>query len=66
MSKDFSRQFAERLAGRMVGRVPVTAQVDLAYLAKLMDGTLKLSDDPVRKKEVLKILKTVAGRYAAA
>lgn len=64
VSKDFARQFAERLAGRTVGRVPVTAQVDLAYLAKLVDGTVKLSDDPVRKREVLKILKTAAVRYA--
>ncbi|CAG8523968.1 14803_t:CDS:10 [Acaulospora colombiana] len=63
VSNDFARQFAARLAGRTVGRVPVSAQADLAYLAKLVQGTLKLDDNQVRKRETLKILKTAATRY---
>ncbi|KAG8830562.1 DNA mismatch repair protein msh6 [Serendipita sp. 399] len=64
VSTDFSRQFAERLAGRTTGRVPVSAQVDLAYLAKLVQGKLSLDDEPVRSRQVLKLLRNVAERYA--
>ncbi|KAG8825170.1 DNA mismatch repair protein msh6 [Serendipita sp. 401] len=64
VSTDFSRQFAERLAGRTTGRVPVSAQVDLAYLAKLVQGQLSLDEEPVRRKDVLMLLTNIAGRYA--
>jgi DNA mismatch repair protein MSH6 len=63
VSNDFAKQFAARLAGRTVGRVPVSAQADLAYLAKLVQGKLTLDDDQVRKRETLKILKLAAARY---
>lgn len=63
VSEDFSRQFAERLAGRTAGSVPVTAQVDLAYLCKLVTGKLTLDENKVRRREVLKILKAAARSY---
>ena len=66
VSEDFSRQFAERLAGRTAGSVPVTAQVDLSYLCKLVTGKLTLDENSVRKREVLKILKIAARSYGNA
>lgn len=63
VSEDFSRQFAQRLAGRTAGSVPITAQVDLAYLCKLVTGKLTLDENKARRREVLKVLKTAARSY---
>jgi hypothetical protein len=45
--------------------MPVTAQVDLAFLIKLAEGKVKPDADNVRKREVLKILKRLAAGYGA-
>ena len=57
VSEDFARQFAARLANRRTGKIPVTTQADFAFLAKLVEGTLKLDGDPMRRSEVLQIIK---------
>lgn len=57
VSEDFARQFAARLANRRIGKIPVTTQADFAFLAKLVEGNLRLDDDPMRRREVLQIIK---------
>ena len=57
ISEDFARQFAARLANRRIGKIPVTAQADFTFLVKLVEGMLKLDDDPMRRREVLQIIK---------
>ena len=66
VSQDFSRQFAERLAGRTAGKLPVSAQVDFAFLSRLVQNKLSLDGGDAKKKETLKILKLSAGKYVAA
>ena len=67
VSEDFARQFAARLANRRIGKIPVTAQADFAFLTKLVEGMLKLDDDPMRRREVLQIIKKgVLAHFKAA
>ncbi|KAF8609778.1 DNA mismatch repair protein Msh6 [Ceratobasidium sp. AG-I] len=59
VSRDFAevsrkKQLEKRAA---VSRIPLELQADFAYLAKLAGG-LKLTDDPVRQQESLKIIKS--------
>lgn len=64
VSQDFSRQFAQRLSGKTTGRLPVSALVDLAFLARVAQGKAQLDDDKAKGKKVIKILKEVAKGYA--
>lgn len=58
VSRDFAevsrKKHLEKRAA--VSRIPLELQADFAYLAKLAGG-LKLTDDPVRQQESLKIIK---------
>ncbi|KAH8829749.1 muts domain V-domain-containing protein [Flagelloscypha sp. PMI_526] len=62
VSKSFAKQFKEKQLARRqndsAARVPVHAQADFAYLFKLGTEAMKLPDDQIRRKEVLKRLKT--------
>jgi len=57
VSEDFARQFAARLANRRIGKIPVTTQADFAFLAKLVEGMLTLDGDPMRRREILQVIK---------
>ncbi|KAI0761142.1 DNA mismatch repair protein Msh6 [Irpex lacteus] len=68
VSKDFAKQFKEKIEGKrknntVGGRLPHTVQADFAYLFKLATGRCQLPDDPVRKREVLKIMKASVGSF---
>lgn len=58
VSKDFARQFKEKLEGKKKQtRLPLVAQADFAYLYGLATGKHSLPEDPMRQREVLKGLK---------
>lgn len=68
ISKDFAKQFAEKLKIKQQqqhasSKMPLVAQADFAYLFKLGIGELKLPDDALRKKETLVRLKEIARCY---
>lgn len=66
VSKDFARQFKEKLEGKRskaYGRLPLVAQADFAYLYNLATGKVQLPDNPVRQREVLRILKGAVKGY---
>lgn len=65
VSQDFSRQFTERLAGRTIGKVPVAAQSDFAFLSRLIAEKLTLDGGEAKQKASLKILKLAAAQYAS-
>ena len=62
ISKDFARKFKEKIEGKrktgISGKLPLVAQTDFAYLHGLATGKKQLPADDVRKKEVLRIMKT--------
>ena len=65
VSKDFAKQFKEKIEGRKknhqgAAMLPLTAQADFAYLYGLATGKRALPVDPVRRREVLKTLKAAA------
>jgi DNA mismatch repair protein MSH6 len=65
-SKDFAKQFAEKLQIKQQhasSKMPLVAQADFTYLFKLGIGELKLPDDALRKKETLVRLKEIARCY---
>ncbi|OCH88410.1 DNA mismatch repair protein Msh6 [Obba rivulosa] len=60
VSRDFARQFKEKIKGKKnkaSGRLPLVAQADFAYLFGLATGKCEMPEDPVRRSEILKILK---------
>ncbi|KAH9833177.1 DNA mismatch repair protein Msh6 [Rhodofomes roseus] len=66
VSKDFARQFKEKIEGKRSkasGRLPLVAQADFAYLCALATGKKELPENPVRQREVLKILKGAVRGY---
>lgn len=68
VSKDFAKQFKEKLEGKRKGnkaaaRLSLVAQADFAYLYKLATGKCELPQDEVRKREVLKGLKAAVRSY---
>lgn len=68
VSKDFAKQFKEKIEGKRknnaaAGRLPLSIQADFAYLYKLALGKCQLPEDEVRKKEVLKVMKTAVGSF---
>ncbi|KAK7056522.1 DNA mismatch repair protein msh6 [Paramarasmius palmivorus] len=67
ISKNFARQFREKQHAkqqkRASARLPLVAQADFAYLAKLAMGQVQLPEDPTRKRQVLKMLKDVTSKY---
>ena len=68
VSKDFAKQFKEKIEGKRknsatAGRLSHEVQADFAYLFKLATGKCQLPDDPVRKREVLRIMKASVGAF---
>lgn len=60
VSKDFAKHFKEKVEGkktRVSGRLPLVAQADFVYLYKLGTGMVEAPADPVRRREVLKVLR---------
>ncbi|EPS94078.1 hypothetical protein FOMPIDRAFT_1170017 [Fomitopsis schrenkii] len=69
VSKDFALQFKEKIEGKRSkasGRLPLVAQADFAYLYKLATGKVELPENPVRQREVLRILKGAVKGYLKA
>ncbi|KAH9933798.1 uncharacterized protein B0H18DRAFT_1082925 [Fomitopsis serialis] len=69
VSKDFAQQFKEKIEGKRSsasGRLPLVAQADFAYLYGLATGKQELPENPVRQREVLKILKGAVSGYLKA
>ena len=69
VSKDFARQFKEKIEGKRSkasGRLPLVAQADFTYLYNLATGKVELPENPVRQSEVLKILKGAVKGYLKA
>lgn len=68
ISKDFARQFKEKLQIKQeqhaAAKVPLFAQADFAYLYKLGTGQIELAEDPIRRKEILVRMKEVVRCYA--
>ena len=62
ISKDFASKFKEKIEGRRKqsasSRLPIDAQADFAYLYKLAGGKCELDGDGVRRREVLRVLKS--------
>ena len=67
ISKDFAKQFAEKLQIKQQQhastKMPLVAQADFTYLFKLGIGELKLPDDALRRKENLLCLKEIVRCY---
>lgn len=66
ISTDFAKKFKERIEGKRTTNLPLCAQADFVYLVKLAKGEIKLPTDPLKKKEVLNILRQAVGRYVQA
>jgi DNA mismatch repair protein MSH6 len=62
ISKDFASKFKEKIEGRRKqsasSRLLIDTQADFAYLYKLAGGKCELDGDVVRRREVLKGLKS--------
>lgn len=66
VSKDFAKQFKEKIEGKKnkaTGRLPLVAQADFTYLYGLASGKLELPEDSVRRREVLALLKKAVKSY---
>ncbi|KZT23633.1 DNA mismatch repair protein Msh6 [Neolentinus lepideus HHB14362 ss-1] len=64
VSDDFAKQFKDKVEGRKKqARLPLVAQADFVHLYGLALGNLKLDDDPVRKREVMRLIKGAVGKY---
>ena len=61
VSKDFARQFKEKIEGKKKNKgasiLPLTAQADFAYLCNVALGKGELPSDKVRQVEILKGLR---------
>jgi len=62
ISKDFASKFKEKIEGRRKqsasSRLSIDTQADLVYLYKLARGICELDGDAVRRREVLRGLKS--------
>ncbi|KAI0087410.1 DNA mismatch repair protein Msh6 [Irpex rosettiformis] len=68
VSKDFAKQFKEKMEGKRMSsstskRLSHEVEADFAYLFKLATGKCKLPDDPVRKGNILRIMKSSVGSF---
>jgi DNA mismatch repair protein MSH6 len=67
VSEDFAKQLKEKIEGSKKGgatsRLPLAIQADFAYLFSLAAGKAELPSDKVRRREVLKVLKTAVKGY---
>ncbi|KAG6882914.1 hypothetical protein C0992_010289, partial [Termitomyces sp. T32_za158] len=66
VSKNFARQFKERMQVKQtknMGRLPIEAQADFAFLYKAGLGLLVPPDNPVRRRQVLSGLRQTVQRY---
>lgn len=63
ISTDFAKKFKERIEGRRSKTMPLVAQADFAYLYRLATGELKLPEDKMRRKAILRALKAAVPRY---
>lgn len=66
ISDDFAKQFKARIDGKkkqLASKLPLVAQADFKYLLALVDGNSKLSDDPYKKRELLRLLKRSVRAY---
>ena len=66
ISTDFAKQFKERIEGKRSTALPLVAQADFAYLYRLATGGVKLPEDKMRRKAILRALKAAAPRYVRA
>ncbi|KAI3597469.1 dna mismatch repair protein msh6 [Moniliophthora roreri] len=70
ISKNFAKQFQEKQQAKQLKRasskLPLVAQADFVYLVNLAMGQVQLPEDPVRKRQVLKMLKDVTAKYVQA
>jgi DNA mismatch repair protein MSH6 len=62
VSEDFARKFKDRLEGRQQRRLPLVGQADFTYLVGLAAGKLGISEDSVRRREVLVRMKKAVKR----
>ncbi|KAJ3932313.1 MAG: muts domain V-domain-containing protein [Lentinula lateritia] len=69
ISKSFAEQFKAKLQekqkSRALGRLPLVAQADFAYLVQLATGKVQFPEDHAKRKVVLSIMKKVAQTYIA-
>jgi DNA mismatch repair protein MSH6 len=67
VSKKFAEQFKAKMALKQErsasSKLSITAQADFAYLVKLATGALQQSDDAVKQKKTLAVLKATVARY---
>ncbi|KAJ7090206.1 muts domain V-domain-containing protein [Mycena belliarum] len=67
ISKRFAQQFKEKSSERQkknaIGRLPLAAQADFAYLFGLGTGKIVMDADPMRRKEILVRLKKTVRCY---
>jgi DNA mismatch repair protein MSH6 len=63
ISTDFAKKFKERIEGKRTTTLPIYAQADFAYLTKLARGEIKLPDEPVKKREIMSVLRSAVGKY---
>ncbi|KAF9225721.1 DNA mismatch repair protein Msh6 [Gyrodon lividus] len=66
VSEDFAKQFKARIDGKkkqLASKLPLVAQADFKHLVALAKGEVKLSDNPYKKRELLKALKASVKAY---
>jgi len=66
ISNDFARQFKAKMEDKRKksasARLPLVAQADFAFLHGLASGKISLDPNPVRQREVLRILKVAIAK----
>lgn len=63
ISTDFAQKFKERIEGKRTTNLPLYAQADFVFLSKVARGDIKMPEDPVKRREVINILRRAVGRY---
>ena len=64
ISTDFAAQFKTRMSSRKIASLSMSAQADFAFLAKVaQQGAAALSENPVRRKETLGIIRKAIATY---
>ncbi|KAG9309590.1 DNA mismatch repair protein Msh6 [Chiua virens] len=66
ISEDFAKQFKARIEGKkkqLASKLALVAQADFNFLLSLANGELKLPDDPFKKRELLRMLKSSVRAY---
>ncbi|CCL98235.1 uncharacterized protein FIBRA_00229 [Fibroporia radiculosa] len=66
VSKDFAQHFREKMEGqknKMSGRLPLSVQADFSFLYGLAAGKNEMPNNLVRRREVLRLLKSSVKNY---